>query len=76
MWHQRRVGTCGDGAVLRTFSFTFSKLAGATTEKQTRNTSVCGYESGLHSSIGLRGAEGMGRDVVSQRMGRGGLSAT
>jgi hypothetical protein len=29
-----------------TFVVTFSKLAGLTTEKQTRKTSVCGYDSG------------------------------
>lgn len=30
-----------------TFSFTFSNDAGATTEKHTRKTSVCGYDNGL-----------------------------
>ena len=33
-----------------TFSLTFSKDAGDTTEKQTKNTSVCGYDSGLSRS--------------------------
>ena len=33
-----------------TFSLTFSNDAGATTEKQTRKTSVCGYDKGLSLS--------------------------
>lgn len=32
------------------FSFTFSNDAGEVTEKQTRNTSVCGYERGRRRS--------------------------
>ena len=42
------------------FSFTFSNEAGATTEKQTRNTSVCGYESGRNlqnNAIQIRKSE-------------------
>ena len=34
----------------RTFSLTFSKDDGETTEKQTKNTSVCGYDKGLNRS--------------------------
>jgi hypothetical protein len=36
--------------VVNHFSRTFSKLAGEVTEKQTRNTSVCGYERGRRRS--------------------------